>query len=74
MKSGTTLVSRLVGHYSEWIGRGLLRAGDRLPSVRQCALLHACRASRCQRAYDRLVASGLVESHVRGSGARCASS
>jgi DNA-binding transcriptional MocR family regulator len=61
------LVEQLVGGVRRQIEGRLLRAGARLPSIRALASQQRVSRFTVVEAYDRLVASGLVESR-RGSG------
>ena len=56
-----TLGEQLAGLFAERIARRALAAGARLPSVRDCARLHAVSPSTVVAAYDLLQAQGLVE-------------
>lgn len=66
-RSPVSLVDRLFGLVCDAVRDGRLAMGARLPSVRQLA--HDCEISRdtAVRAYDKLVAHGVLESR-RGSG------
>jgi DNA-binding transcriptional MocR family regulator len=55
------LSERLAARFGEQIGQGLLVAGARLPSVRDCARRHEVSPSTVVAAYDLLQARGLVE-------------
>ena len=59
--SDTTLAEQLTRRYAERIGQRLLAPGARLPSVRECARLHAVSPYTVVAAYDQLLAQGLVE-------------
>ncbi len=63
----TTLVGQLVNSFQSRIEQGLLRAGTRLPSIRQLAADQKVSRFTVVEAYDRLVARGYLESR-RGSG------
>ena len=56
-----SLTEQLAAHFAERIADRLLAAGQRLPSVRQCAQQHGVSAATVVAAYDRLLAQGLVE-------------
>ena len=58
------LAAQIARHYSEAIGGGQMRAGDRLPAIREVA--KACDVTRAvvQQAYRELAAAGLVEGTV----------
>ena len=62
-----TRVEQVVASLAEDIDRGLLRAGERLPSIRAAAARFAVSKNTAVNAYERLVASGRVESRP-GSG------
>ncbi len=62
-----TRVEQVVAGLSERIDRGLLRTGERLPSIRAAASGFAVSKNTVVEAYERLVASGRVESRP-GSG------
>ncbi|KMO27089.1 PLP-dependent aminotransferase family protein [Methylobacterium aquaticum] len=62
-----TRVEQVVAGLSERIDGGLLRAGERLPSIRAAAISFAVSKNTVVEAYERLVASGRVESRP-GSG------
>ncbi|WP_153101857.1 PLP-dependent aminotransferase family protein [Paraburkholderia hayleyella] len=64
-----TLVEQLVQGFTEAIEKQTLRAGARLPSVRQLARLHHLSTFTVMEAYNRLAAAGLVVAR-RGSGYR----
>ncbi|MEY2688554.1 MAG: hypothetical protein RL375_2752 [Pseudomonadota bacterium] len=59
--SAVPLSERLAARFGEQIGQGLLVAGARLPSVRDCARRHDVSPSTVVAAYDLLQARGLVE-------------
>ncbi len=59
--TATPLSERLAARFGEQIGQGLLVAGARLPSVRDCARRHEVSPSTVVAAYDLLQARGLVE-------------
>ncbi len=63
----TTLVEQIVSAFQARIEQGMLRAGSRLPSIRQFATEQKVSRFTVVEAYDRLVARGYVESR-RGSG------
>lgn len=65
--SGVPLVEQLVGHVEGLVRGHGLRAGMRLPSVRQLAEGSGVSRDTVVQAYDRLVAMGLVHSR-RGAG------
>jgi DNA-binding transcriptional MocR family regulator len=65
--SGAPLVEQLVAGVRQHIEARLLRAGTRLPSIRVLAAQQGISRFTVVEAYDRLVASGHVESR-RGSG------
>ncbi|UHC16902.1 PLP-dependent aminotransferase family protein [Methylobacterium currus] len=62
-----TRVEQVVAGLAERIDRGLLRQGERLPSIRAAASAFAVSKNTVVNAYERLVASGRVESRP-GSG------
>jgi len=64
---GLPLVEQLVEALAGLIGRGELRSGERLPSVRQLAAQHGIGISTVVEAYERLVARGLLLAR-RGAG------
>lgn len=59
--SGVSLVQQLADRFAIRIRDRLLAPGTRLPSVRQCALLHGLSPSTVVAAYDQLLARGLIE-------------
>ncbi|MEZ0306631.1 MAG: GntR family transcriptional regulator, partial [Ramlibacter sp.] len=59
--SSQSLTEQLSGRFAQRIRDKLLAPGARLPSVRQCAQLHAVSPSTVVAAYDQLLAQGLVE-------------
>ncbi|MBL0087094.1 MAG: PLP-dependent aminotransferase family protein [Ideonella sp.] len=61
--SGQTLSEQLAALFAERIGRRALAPGARLPSVRECARMHAVSPSTVVAAYDQLQAQGLAEAH-----------
>jgi DNA-binding transcriptional MocR family regulator len=65
--SGESLVQQIVRSVETRIEDRLLRAGVRMPSIRQYAEQHAVSRFTVVEAYDRLVAKGCLESR-RGSG------
>ncbi|TCS36608.1 DNA-binding transcriptional MocR family regulator [Paucimonas lemoignei] len=65
--SGLRLVEQIVQALASRIDDRLLRSGTRLPSIRQFADQHGVSRFTVVEAYDRLVASGHLESR-RGSG------
>lgn len=66
-ESGESLVEQIVRSIEMRIEDRLLRAGTRLPSIRQFAEMQGVSRFTVVEAYDRLVARGLLESR-RGSG------
>ena len=56
-----SLSAQLAARFAERIATGLLAAGSRLPSVRQCAEQQGVSPSTVVAAYDQLLAQGLVE-------------
>jgi len=56
-----SLTEQLSARFAQRIRDRLLAPGARLPSVRQCAALHAVSPSTVVAAYDQLLAQGLVE-------------
>ena len=58
---GTPLAEQLARRFAERIGQGLLLAGSRLPSVRDCAAQHGVSPYTVVAAYDQLLARGLLE-------------
>src|SRR6185437_12647142 len=65
--SGESLVDQIVRTVCARIDDKLLRAGARMPSIRQFAESHGVSRFTVVEAYDRLVAQGRLESR-RGSG------
>ena len=65
--AGTSLVEQIVSSVAARIDDKLMRSGARMPSIRQFAALHQVSRFTVVEAYDRLVASGFLESR-RGSG------
>lgn len=65
--SGETLIDQIVRTVTARIDDRLLRAGARMPSIRQFAATHGVSAFTVVASYDRLVALGYVESR-RGAG------
>lgn len=63
--AGATLAEQLALRFGERIGQGLLRAGARLPSVRDCAARYRVSPATVVAAYDRLQAQGLVEARAQ---------
>jgi len=59
--SDTPLAEQLSRRFAERIRQRLLAPGARLPSVRECARLHAVSPFTVVAAYDQLQAQGLVE-------------
>src|SRR4051794_15698639 len=57
----TTLTQQLTQRFAEGIRQRLLAPGTRLPSVRECARVHAVSPHTVVAAYDQLQAQGLVE-------------
>jgi DNA-binding transcriptional MocR family regulator len=76
----TTLTEQLTQRFAERIRQRLLAPGARLPSVRECARVHAVSPHTVVAAYDQLQAQGLVEARrqrgffVRGGDERGAAS
>ncbi|MDC0948758.1 PLP-dependent aminotransferase family protein [Gammaproteobacteria bacterium] len=66
-KKTSTLTEQLVRSLGESIASGKLPAGSRLPSIRAAAPLHSVSRFTVVQAYDRLVATGLIEAR-RGAG------
>ena len=60
-----TLYRELAGDLSELITRGTLRAGDRVPSVRQLCRERKISPATAMRAYETLEARGLIETRAR---------
>lgn len=60
-QSSTPLVQQLVDQLQGWISSQRLRPGSRLPSIRQLARELSVSQSCVIEAYDRLVATGLLE-------------
>lgn len=60
-----SLSAQLATRFSERIATGLLAAGSRLPSVRQCAEQQGVSTSTVVAAYDQLLAQGLVEAQKK---------
>lgn len=65
--SGSSLVEQIVQSVASRIDDKLLRTGARMPSIRQFADQHKVSRFTVVEAYDRLVATGFLESR-RGSG------
>lgn len=65
--SGSSLVEQIVQSVASRIDDKLLRTGARMPSIRQFADQHQVSRFTVVEAYDRLVATGFLESR-RGSG------
>lgn len=63
----TSLVEQIVQQVERRVDDKLLRAGARMPSIRQYAELHGISRFTVVEAYDRLVAKGFLESR-RGAG------
>ncbi|MCF1772657.1 winged helix-turn-helix domain-containing protein, partial [Pseudomonas aeruginosa] len=61
------LVQQIVAGVSGWIRGNRVRAGTRIPSIRQLARENQLSQSSVIEAYDRLVALGMLESR-HGSG------
>lgn len=62
-----TRVDAIVDRMSQMIADGLLKPGERVPSIRQAAMDHAVSKNTLAEAYDRLVALGQLEGRP-GSG------
>jgi DNA-binding transcriptional MocR family regulator len=62
-----SLVRQLVASLTEWINTHGIRPGARMPSIRQLATENGLSLSSVIKAYDQLVASGVLESR-HGSG------
>lgn len=62
-----SLVRQLVASVTDWIHSHGIRAGARMPSIRQLATENGLSLSSVIKAYDQLVASGVLESR-HGSG------
>lgn len=60
-QSSTPLVQQLADQLQDWIKQQRLRPGSRLPSIRQLAREQGVSQSCVIEAYDRLVATGLLE-------------
>lgn len=60
-------IETIVGEFTTRIERGLLRPGERLPSIRSASQTFAASKNTLVDAYERLVASGQIESRP-GSG------
>ena len=58
--SAVRLVEQVVNALAQLIASGVLRSGERLPSVRQFAQSHGIGASTVVEAYEQLVARGLL--------------
>jgi DNA-binding transcriptional MocR family regulator len=61
-QSPTPLVAQIVDGLRRWVDDGSLRAGTKLPSIRQFAQAHAVSVFTVVEAYDRLVALGCLVS------------
>jgi DNA-binding transcriptional MocR family regulator len=57
---GVRLVEQVVNGLAQLIDRGMLRSGERLPSVRQFSASHGIGTSTVVEAYEQLVARGLL--------------
>ena len=66
-ESGETLIDQIVRSVAARIDDRLLRGGARMPSIRAFAAAHAVSAFTVVASYDKLVASGYLESR-RGAG------
>jgi len=66
-ESGETLIDQIVRSVTARIDDRLLRGGARMPSIRAFAAAHAVSAFTVVASYDKLVASGYLESR-RGAG------
>jgi DNA-binding transcriptional regulator YhcF (GntR family) len=62
-----SVVRQLVASVTEWIHSHGIRAGARMPSIRQLATENGLSLSSVIKAYDQLVAGGVLESR-HGSG------
>jgi DNA-binding transcriptional MocR family regulator len=62
-----SVVRQLVASVTEWIHSHGIRAGARMPSIRQLAMENGLSLSSVIKAYDQLVAGGVLESR-HGSG------
>ncbi|MBA1378756.1 aminotransferase-like domain-containing protein [Pseudomonas brassicacearum] len=62
-----SLVRQLIASLTEWINTHGIRPGARMPSIRQLATENGLSLSSVIKAYDQLVASGVLESR-HGSG------
>lgn len=62
-----TLAGSLADSIARQIAEGVFRAGDKLPSLRELAELHACAKNTIVAAFELLVARGLIDPR-RGSG------
>lgn len=55
----------VVQKIQEWIGTGVLKPGERLPSIRQMSVQSGCSAVTVQHAYIILESDGLIEARPR---------
>jgi DNA-binding transcriptional MocR family regulator len=62
-----TLAGQLADAIARQVAEGVLQAGDKLPSLRELALLHGCAKNTIVAAFELLVARGLIDPR-RGSG------
>ncbi|MEJ1226208.1 PLP-dependent aminotransferase family protein [Pseudomonas sp. CCNWLW56] len=65
--AGTPVIRQLVTHLGEWIHAQHIRPGARMPSIRSLARENGVSLSCVIKAYDQMVASGVLESR-HGSG------
>ncbi len=65
--SAKSRIDTVVESFSERIARGLMRSGERLPSIRAASQAFGVAKNTVVDAYERLVATGLIESRP-GSG------
>jgi GntR family transcriptional regulator len=62
-----TRFERLTRHYTDAIGRGELKPGDRFPSARELTELHSVGRTTAGRVHGTLISMGLIE-HRPGVG------
>ena len=71
-RQGTPLVAQIVARIGEMVDTGRLRAGAKLPSIRQFAHQNGVSIFTVVESYDRLVASGYVVSRLNAGFFVCA--
>lgn len=65
--AGAPVIRQLVTHLGDWINAHRIRPGARMPSIRSLAQENGVSLSSVIKAYDQMVASGILESR-HGSG------